>query len=51
MDGLLSKFEGQGILPQHWLLQLVSWEELPAHAVPPQEGVGLVQDLKSQDEL
>ena len=33
------------VLPQHWVLQLVSWEELPGQAKPPQEGDGLVQDL------
>ena len=34
-------------LPQHWVLQLLSWSASPAQVAPPQEGAGLVQVLKS----
>ena len=34
-------------LPQHWVLQLLSWSASPAHVEPPQEGAGLEQVLKS----
>ena len=37
-------------LPQHWVLQDASSDVVPSQVLPPQEGVGLVQDLVIKDE-